>query len=148
MAQTAIRRLLASPDGREKVELFGPHKGTYGFRLWQRRRKAWRQAGEICQFENYARAVVEAGRQIAWIGRALGPEHGDSRLSYHLELLRGYTFQFAVYVEVKYGDDHHHCSACMAKLAEQDWPGAQHEGYVTRYSIPDGSGRAQWNWIC
>jgi len=29
-----------------------------------------------------------------------------------------------------------------------EWPGVQHEGYVTRYKIPNGSGLWQWNWVC
>src|ERR1700676_658755 len=141
-----IRRLLVRSDNTEKVELFGPDEGLYGFRLWQHKRKAWRHAGESNGFESYARAVIEASRQIDWIGRTLS-EQSDWRLSYQLELLRGLTFQFDLYEEQRYAD-HDHCSACSVKLAEHDWPGAQHEGYVTRYSIPNGSGKTQFKWIC
>ena len=114
-----IRRLLVRPDNTEKVELFGPDEGLYGFRLWQHKRKAWRHAGESNGFESYAGAVVEAARQIDWIERALS-QQSDWRHSYQLELLRGLTFQFDLYEEQRYGD-HDHCSACSVKLAEHDW---------------------------
>jgi len=136
---------LFSPDEREKIELSGPHDGAYGFRLWRRKRKAWRHEAEIFQFDSYARAVVEAAEQVEWLARALTPT--DSLLSYHLELLRGQTFQFSVYREESFGDDHYHCSACRAKIAEGEWADVHH-GFVTRYQIPDGSGHSQWNWLC
>jgi hypothetical protein len=142
-----VLKLLISADEREKIELSGPHNGAYGFRLWRRKRKAWRREAEIFQFESYARAVVEAAKQVDWLGRALTSlPPADSRLSYHLELLRGQTFQFSVYAEECFGNDDH-CSACWAKIAEGDWADL-HKGFVTRCQIPDGSGYSQWNWLC
>src|SRR5258708_34969267 len=95
-----LLNLLISPDGREKLELSGPRNGAYGFRLWRRKRKAWRSEVEIFQSDSYARAVVEAAKQVRWLGRALSPlPPGDWRLTYHLELMRGLTFQFSIYTE-------------------------------------------------
>lgn len=142
----AIRRLLVRPDNKEKVELFGPDEGLYGFRRWQHKRKAWRRASESNGFESYAGAVVEAAAQINWITRSL-TEQNDWRLSYQLELLRGLTFHFDLHEAQRYGD-YDHCSACSVQLAGHDWPAVQHEGYVTRYSIPNGSGGTHWKWIC
>jgi hypothetical protein len=145
--QLRLFNLLISPNEREKIELSGPHEGAYGFRLWRRKRKVWRRDAEIFQFDTYARAVVEAAKRVDWLGQALTPPlPADSRLTYHLELLRGHTFQFSVYTEACFGD-HDHCSACRAKIAEGEWADF-HQGYVTRYRIPDGSGHAQWNWLC
>jgi hypothetical protein len=64
-----------------------------------------------------------------------------------MERLRGLSFRLAAYKTEIHGD-HDHCSACWQKLMEKEWPGLQHEGYVTRYSIPNGSGDWQWNWVC
>ena len=137
MGETRIRRTVVSPDGREKVELFGSHQGASGFRLWQRKRKRWRQAGEVLYLMSYARAVYEAGQQVDWLRRALPP----------LELLRGYSFRFSAFTEEVYCE-HDHCCACWKKFADRDADDVQRQGFVTRYSIPDGSGSTQWNWIC
>jgi len=142
-----LLNLLVSPDGQEKIELSGPYNGAYGFRFWRRKRKAWRREAEIFQFDSYARAVVEGAKKVDWLGRALTPlPPEDCRLSYHLELLRGQTFQFSVHTEERFGD-HHHCSACWAKMADGEWADLR-QGFVTRYQIPDGSGHSQWNWLC
>ena len=101
---------------------------------------------ENCDYDSYARAVVEAAKLANWLGKVLAPER-DSRLTDHLELLRGLTFHFATYTEKPFGD-HHHCSACWAKFMERDLPDVQHQGYVTRYDIPNDSGDWQWTWVC
>jgi hypothetical protein len=145
--QRRLLNLLVSPDESEKIELSGPHNGAYGFRLWRRKGKAWRREAEIFQFDSYARTVVEAAKQVEWLGRALTPPPpADWRLTYHLELLRGQTFQLSVYTEECFGD-HDHCSACWAKIAEREWADL-HQGFVTKYQIPDGSGHSQWDWLC
>jgi hypothetical protein len=107
--------------------------------------RGWHLA-ETCEYSSYAEALVEAGKQVHWLGRVLAPE-ADWRLTYHLELLRGHRFKHERFVENRFGD-HDHCSACRAKFMEIDWPGVQRHGYVTRFHIPDGSGDWQWNWIC
>ena len=145
-SEVRIHKVLVSPDGREKVELFGPHDGLYGFRTWRRDSEAWRLTVENRENDSYPRAVLEAGRQVEWLGRALAPDR-DWRLASHLELLRGHTFDFATYTEQRFGD-HDHCSACWVKFAERDWPDTHHQGYVTRDQIPNGSGDSQWNWVC
>jgi hypothetical protein len=145
--QRPVFNLVISANEREKIELSGPHNGLYGFRLWRRKRKAWRREAEIFQFDSYARAVVEAAKQVDWLGQALTPPPpADHRLTYHLELLRGHTFQFSAYTEEDFGHDHH-CSACWVKIAEGEWADL-HQGFVTTYYIPDGSGNSQWNWLC
>jgi len=145
--QRRLVNLLISPDEREKIELSGPHNGAYGFRLWRRKRTSWRREAEIFQFDSYARAVVEAAKQVKWLGRALTPlPPADSRLTYHLELLRGQAFQFSAHTEERFGHDDH-CCACWMKIAEGEWADL-HQGFVTRYQIPDGSGHSQLKWLC
>ena len=134
-----IQQLIVRPDGREKVEIFGPHEGAYGFRLWQRKRKAWRRALEICRFESYARAVIEAAKHADWLVRA----HAHS---YHLELHRGLRFRFAEYQQ-EFGQ-HDHCLACWATIMWGDPAQVETEGYVTRYSIPVDTGQFQSHWVC
>jgi hypothetical protein len=120
---------------------------VYGFRIWRRKRKVWRQEQETSGFDSYARTVVEAARALDWLGRALSPDT-DSRITYHLELLRGYVFEFSEYCERRFNSGHDHCSACWRKIAEYSAADVRNEGYVTRYTIPDNSGAWQWNWVC
>jgi hypothetical protein len=147
MDQRPIRNVVVSPNGRERVELSGPQDGVYGFRIWRCKRKIWRKQQETYRFDSYACAVVEAAREIDWLGRALSPGT-DWRITYHLELLRGYAFEFSAYSEQRFGSDHYHCSACWQKIAEYVAADVRHEGYFTRYSIPDNSGASPWNWVC
>ena len=146
MPTVPIHRALISPDHRERVELFGSRDRLYGFRISRRESETWQPVAESGGYPSYARAVVEAAKEVGWLGRALAPE-ADWRMTYHLELLRGLTFHFATFTKERFGD-HDHCSACRAKFMERDLPDVQHQGYVTRYDIPNASGDRQWNWMC
>jgi len=143
-SQAAIQRLLLSPDGREKLELFGPHDGVYGFRLWQRKRKAWRRVYDVARFDSYARAVFEAAKHANWLARTLSPDSGE--ITYQLEFHRGLTFQAAAY-PTEFGQ-HDHCLACGATMMWGDPANVETEGYVTRYFSPTGSGQFQSHWVC
>lgn len=143
---TVIHRVVISPNGREKLELFRSHDGQYGFRVWQRKRKEWRHPEEISHFESYAHALAGAARHINWVPRAFSSQ-SDSRLNYHLELLRGHRFTFCEYEE-EYNGDHDHCYVCWAKIAAYYWPGLLHEGYMTRSDIPIAPGIYQPRWVC
>jgi hypothetical protein len=138
MAAVRIHKEFVSPDGREKIELFGPKYGLYGFRLWRRKRKAWRHVAEGCQHECYVSLAYEAGERVKWLRHVR---------SYELEHLRGLTFERVVYAEARFGD-HDHCSACWAKFMECGWPGVLHIGYVARCPVPYGSGAWKWVWAC
>ena len=147
MKPVRIHKEFVSPNGREKVELFGPRDGLYGFRVWKCQRKAWRRIRETCQLRSYARAVYEATGQTSWLASVLHAQ-SDPRLTYHLELLRGYAFRFALYDQERYIDIEYRCSACGNRISGTDSSASLHQGYVTRYCIPDDSGEWQWNWIC
>ena len=144
MARVFIKRTLFSPNGREKMELSGPRSGKYEFRVWHLIGKSWRREFEQGDFESCSRAVVVAARKVDWLGQVLTPPD-EPLLSYHLELLRGLTFRFAGYPNV---EDHDHCRACWAKISDFDSPEVQHEGYLTKYVIPNGAGETQDDWIC
>ncbi|HTS51619.1 MAG TPA: hypothetical protein VMH05_26905 [Bryobacteraceae bacterium] len=140
MAAVRIHKVFISPDGREKVELFGPKEGLYGFRLWQRKRKAWRRMAEACQHDCYVSLSSDAGERVSWLRRLR---------SYELEHLRGLTFEYALYTGARFGGDHDRCVACPAKFMEGDWPNVLHIGYVTRCRIPHGSTDDWvWTWVC
>ena len=86
MSVAQIHKVAVSPDGLEKVELFGAREGLYGSRLWQRKRKAWRRAAEVCRYDCYVSLCYDAGEQNEWL-RRLPP--------YHLEPMRGLSFERA-----------------------------------------------------
>ncbi len=134
-----IHKVFVSPDGREKVELFGPQDGLYGLRLWQIKRKAWRRIAEACQHDCYVSLAYDAGERVKWLRRLR---------SYELEHLRALTFERALYTEARFGGDHDHCSACWAKFMEREWPDVLHIGYVARCPLPYGSGAWKWVRVC
>src|SRR5262249_46159055 len=69
---------------------------------------------------------------------------------YHAALLKGHRFQHVAFKEAIEQDDHSHCVVCSQKIAEQDWPGVEHEGYVTnrKASYSDGTVFSQRQWVC
>ena len=144
-------KVITDDTERRRVNFFQRSNGTFGFEELQFsvKQNFWFSSkNESDQtFVSYAESLVAAFRNIDWISFALEQE-GDWRYTYHLELLRGQSFRFCAYQEEQFGNDHHHCSACWQKIAERDWPEVVHQGYVTRYAIPDGSGKWQWNWVC
>jgi hypothetical protein len=137
-------RTIEHPNGRHRIEFYRRGDGTFGYRQSEMVRKRWRRSDQT--EAEFAAAVVYAAEATGWLANAL-QSSTDWRQNYHLELSRGLTFRFAVYEEHVFGD-HAHCLACSAKFAQWDWPDVQHEGCVTRYHVPDGSGRWQWNWVC
>lgn len=68
MNPVRIHKVFVSPNGREKVELFGPKSGLYGLRLCRRDGDMWRPTIDNCRHDSYARAVVEAAKQVEWLG--------------------------------------------------------------------------------
>ena len=138
--------LIQHPDGKRRVEFSRTKDGTWTFALANLRRRRWFHASQPhAEFRSYAAALVEAGRESPWIIEMLN----QTSCGYDIELHRGLAFRFATYDASIYGD-HHHCVACWKTLLppESPWPGAEHEGYVTRYEIPDGSERWQSHWVC
>ncbi len=132
-----INRVFISPNGREKVELFGPREGLYGFRLWELKRKAWRQFREVCQFGDYTSAVFEAGEQAEWL---------RFDRSFDLEGSRGLVFKRVNYAEEPWGE--HRCIACWAMMEDLDWSNIQYDGYTARFPIPHAGGKSVSVWIC
>ena len=106
-------------------------------------KKRWRKVrGESGPFASYAVALVTSGEEMPWIPVALIPH------SWHVELMRGLDFDFREYTS-EYGE-HDHCVQCFKTLMppETAFESAEHRGFVTRYQIPDGTGKWQWHWIC
>jgi|SRR5882762_388595 hypothetical protein len=73
----------------------------------------------------------------------------DWRYSPFLEYHRGLRFQHSPYTSEHRGDDDH-CIACWQKLGGSEYPGIQHDGYVTRCDIeyPGEGIVAQNRWVC
>lgn len=71
-SEVRTHKVLVSPDGREKVDLFGPHDRLYGFRMWRRDGEAWQLAvenrendGDLAQFSRLA------GKLNGWVAHLL-----------------------------------------------------------------------------
>src|SRR5205814_9940787 len=69
---------------------------------------------------------------------------------YHAALLKSHKFHRAAFKEEIEHDDHSLCVVCGQKIAEQDWPGVEHKGYVTHLtgSYSDGTVFNQRQWVC
>ncbi len=139
-------RTFVHPNGREQVEMIRDGE-SYGFQLWRREKKRLRIARQrdAPRFASYAEALYAASEEAGWLAKALCSQGACG--GYFVEALRGLTFRFTTYEEACFGD-HYHCESCGAKLAEADWPGVQHEGYVTEIEGPEGSERLYWEWLC
>lgn len=122
------------PNGRHRVEFFREKGPAWRFECYDLVKKRWRKIlDRSVPFDLYAKALVAAQDAMPWIPEALLEQSG-----WHLELLRGLPFRLARYETATYGD-HDHCEVCWKTLMaeEAEAPGTEHEGYVTRYEIPN-----------
>jgi len=136
-------------NGRHRVDFFQDKDGAWRYQPVALVKKRWRTISDLAgPFDSYALALVHANQALPWIILALD-ENPEWRHKWHLELLRGLAFRFARFDESQHSD-HAHCSACWKTLVPDHsaGPDMDHEGYLTRYFIPDGSGKWQWNWLC
>jgi len=145
-----VIRTLEDPTAELRVELRQHANNYFSYRLFAREGSRWKPSKACFKFEfsSYAGAFVRAARELPWLANAVGAASNDSRHAYHLELSRGLAFRFATFSAMDFANDHDHCIACMAKFADFESDGILHEGFVTKYVIPDGSGHWQWNWVC
>jgi hypothetical protein len=132
-----IHKEFVSPNGREKVELFGPRDGLFGFRLWERKRKVWRQVRDLCEFRNYTSAVFEAGEQTDWM---------RWHPAFHLEGSRGLAFKRVNCAEEPWGE--HRCIGCWTRMENLDWSDGQFDGFTAHWPIPHADGKGVGVWIC
>ena len=136
-----VYRQIEHPNKRHRIKLFrDEQRWLYHREDWIKKR--WRKTSDSAHFKSYAAALVNAQSAMPWIANAVTPH------SWHVELLRGYVFEYMPYPG-SYGE-HDHCVSCFKRLSSRDFQesNADHAGFATRYEIPDSSGRRQWDWVC
>jgi hypothetical protein len=129
------------PNGKYRVELVCEDQ-AWSYECWELEAKGWhRLPSRRAAFDSYAAALVSAQRQMPWIAVTFK--------NWHVELLRGSSFRLTTFNDSLHSD-HNHCSVCRRKFMspQSGRDGAEHDGYVTRYEMLDGSKRWQWNWVC
>lgn len=135
-------REILDPKGRHRIE-FVKHHPTWEYQAFDLIRKRWRKVPQPSSaFPSYAAALIHATNGNLWMAQALTPNE------WTVEHFRGQVFHFAAFEDIHGYSGH--CLCCRRSIAPAhlELPAAETRGLVTRYEIPDGSGRWQWNWAC